>query len=179
MAVETGQYIQDGSVTWIVTDVRNSTLVGSITMYAGNTTPAGYLLCDGSAISRTDYKTLFDVIGTIYGEGDGNSTFNLPLLTDNRFVEFAATAGTAKDAGLPNHQHQMVRSRTVVEWSGSANYSSYTHAGGTQDAPYPTNTSKLETLGVYQDGSTGAAIYKSIDTVQPKSISILPIVRYI
>lgn len=56
--------------------------VGTIIPFAGNSIPEGYLLCDGSAISRTDYATLFAVIGTIYGTGDGNSTFNLPNLND-------------------------------------------------------------------------------------------------
>lgn len=52
--------------------------IGTIIPFAGNSVPQGYLLCDGSAISRTDYASLFAVIGTIYGAGDGNSTFNLP-----------------------------------------------------------------------------------------------------
>lgn len=52
--------------------------VGSIIPYAGTTIPAGYLLCDGSAISRTTYSALFAAIGTTYGAGDGNSTFNIP-----------------------------------------------------------------------------------------------------
>jgi microcystin-dependent protein len=38
----------------------------------------GFLLCNGAAVSRTDYKELFEVIGTRYGAGDGVSTFNLP-----------------------------------------------------------------------------------------------------
>ena len=56
--------------------------VGSIIPYAGTTIPAGYLLCDGSAISRTTYSALFASIGTTYGAGDGNSTFNLPTEND-------------------------------------------------------------------------------------------------
>lgn len=40
--------------------------------------PEGCLICDGSAVSRTDYSELFAVIGTTYGEGDGSTTFNLP-----------------------------------------------------------------------------------------------------
>ena len=55
---------------------------GSIIPYAGSTAPAGYLLCDGSAISRSTYSALFAIIGTTYGEGDGNSTFNLPVPND-------------------------------------------------------------------------------------------------
>ena len=51
---------------------------GGIVEYAGTTAPNGWLLCDGSAISRTTYADLFEVIGTIFGEGDGSTTFNLP-----------------------------------------------------------------------------------------------------
>lgn len=53
---------------------------GSVIEYAGDTAPNGWLICDGSAISRQKYSKLFEVIGTTYGSGDGNSTFNLPNL---------------------------------------------------------------------------------------------------
>lgn len=55
---------------------------GVIYPYGGDSTavPYGYLLCDGSAVSRTAYAALFAVVGTSYGEGDGTSTFNLPDL---------------------------------------------------------------------------------------------------
>ena len=55
-------------------------LVGEIKMYAGSTIPTGWLLCDGSAVSRTDYPRLFNAIGITYGSGDGSTTFNLPNL---------------------------------------------------------------------------------------------------
>lgn len=51
---------------------------GTILDYAGGTVPVGYLLCFGQAISRASYPDLFAAIGTIYGNGDGFSTFNLP-----------------------------------------------------------------------------------------------------
>jgi microcystin-dependent protein len=55
--------------------------IGGLVMWAGTTAPAGgWLLCDGSAVSRTTYATLFSVIGTAYGPGDGTTTFNLPDL---------------------------------------------------------------------------------------------------
>jgi microcystin-dependent protein len=55
---------------------------GSIVMYAGmtGTIPTGWLACDGSAISRSTYTPLYNVIGVIYGNGDGTTTFNLPNL---------------------------------------------------------------------------------------------------
>jgi len=53
---------------------------GSVIPYAGASAPTGFLLCDGSNVSRTTYATLFAVIGTTYGAGDGSSTFALPDL---------------------------------------------------------------------------------------------------
>lgn len=52
--------------------------VGSIQAYGGSTAPNGFLLCQGQAVSRTTYADLYKIIGTTYGSGDGNSTFNLP-----------------------------------------------------------------------------------------------------
>lgn len=52
--------------------------VGVMQLFAGSSAPNGYLICDGSAISRTSYLQLFNVIGETYGSGDGSSTFNLP-----------------------------------------------------------------------------------------------------
>lgn len=56
-------------------------LIGNIIAFSGLNTPEGYLECDGSAVSRTEYPDLFSVIGTSYGAGDGSTTFNLPNLS--------------------------------------------------------------------------------------------------
>ena len=56
---------------------------GTIVSYGSNTAPDGFLDCDGTAVSRTTYASLFAVIGTTYGTGDGSTTFNLPDLQDN------------------------------------------------------------------------------------------------
>jgi len=55
---------------------------GSIIAWSGSSAPSGYLLCDGTAVSRTTYAALFAVAGTGYGIGDGSSTFNTPDLRD-------------------------------------------------------------------------------------------------
>ncbi|TXH13743.1 MAG: hypothetical protein E6R03_10750 [Hyphomicrobiaceae bacterium] len=52
--------------------------VGSILDYSGGSLPEGYLFCDGTAISRSTYSDLFAAIGTVYGPGNGSTTFNLP-----------------------------------------------------------------------------------------------------
>lgn len=53
---------------------------GTIVGWAGEGIPAGYLLCDGSAVSRENHAPLFKAIGVAYGEGDGSTTFNVPNL---------------------------------------------------------------------------------------------------
>jgi microcystin-dependent protein len=56
--------------------------VASTISYAGETPPEGWLICDGSAISRSEYADLFGVLGETFGAGDGSTTFNLPDLAD-------------------------------------------------------------------------------------------------
>lgn len=54
--------------------------VGDIIEYGSNIPPMGWMVCDGSAISRATYPQLFATIGTTYGPGNGTTTFNLPGL---------------------------------------------------------------------------------------------------
>jgi hypothetical protein len=63
----------------------------TINLYAGSTAPSGWLLCNGSAISRSVYSTLFGVISTAYGAGDGSTTFNLPDLIGRVAVGLSAS----------------------------------------------------------------------------------------
>jgi len=61
-------------------DFTNRSEVGTIKPWGKSAAPVGYVLCDGTAISRTTYAELFAVIGTVYGAGNGSSTFNVPDL---------------------------------------------------------------------------------------------------
>ena len=54
--------------------------VGVVSAFAGVNAPAGWLMCAGQAVSRTDYAALFNALSTTYGVGDGSTTFNLPDL---------------------------------------------------------------------------------------------------
>lgn len=74
-------------------------VVGSIIPYGASTIPSGYLLCDGSAVSRTLYPDLFSVIGTNWGVGDGSTTFNLPDLRGRFMRGWDAATGNDPDAG--------------------------------------------------------------------------------
>lgn len=75
-----------------------STMPGMIMMWSGAiaTIPQGWLLCNGAAISRVDYADLFNAIGTIYGAGDGSTTFNLP-----NYVNRSPMGANADVGGIP------------------------------------------------------------------------------
>lgn len=88
---------------------------GIVIPFAGSTPPQGYLLCDGSAVSRDTYSALFAVIGTVYGAGDGSTTFNVPDLSGRVVLgvsqshALGSTGGsetvTLTENQLPAHSH--------------------------------------------------------------------------
>ena len=63
---------------------------GVVKQFAGASAPLGYLICDGSAISRTTYASLFNIIGSVYGAGNGTTTFNIPDLRTRVAVGYQA-----------------------------------------------------------------------------------------
>lgn len=69
---------------------------GALFMWGTATAPTGYLLCNGAAVSRATYAALFAILGTIYGAGDGSTTFNLPDSVGRTPV--GPGTGTATDA---------------------------------------------------------------------------------
>jgi hypothetical protein len=151
--------------------------VGTTTTYAGSTPPVGWLVCDGSAVSRETYSALFAVIGITYGEGNGATTFNLPNAID-KFFEGSDTAGTEIEAGLPNITGQ-IGLRNQMQYSTSPVYdgpfyqisSHYTNNAGDGGTG-----SNLVQIGF--DASRSNPIYGNSETVQPEAITQLPIIKY-
>lgn len=95
-----GFYYWDGIVWNRVLDKGNDGVpVGAIFSFPMATAPTGYLVCDGSAISRSNYSNLFTIIGTMYGSGDGSTTFNLPDYRGQFLRGYDNGAGTDPDAG--------------------------------------------------------------------------------
>jgi microcystin-dependent protein len=74
--------------------VQSSTITGEIRLFAGSTAPGGWLLCDGQAVSRSTYASLYAVTGDTYGAGDGSTTFNLPNFKGRSAI------GSGQGAGL-------------------------------------------------------------------------------
>lgn len=98
--------------------------VGAVIDFAGSVLPANYLLCNGAAISRTDFARLFAAIGTTWGVGDGSTTFNLPLLADKVTAGTGGTLG-ALGATVGANTHAI----TYAEMPA------HNHAGSTATAP--------------------------------------------
>lgn len=116
-----GYYFYDGA-SWVQLNAgtSESTPAGIIQQFGGTSAPTGYLICDGSAVSRTTYSSLFAAIGTTYGPGNGSTTFNLPDLrgrvavgksTDAEFDAMGETGGaktnTLTTSQLPAHTHDV------------------------------------------------------------------------
>lgn len=103
--------------------------VGTILPYGGSTAPAGFAMCDGTALSRTKDAALYAVIGTTYGVGDGSTTYNTPNLV-NRFpvgaggLYASGATGGSKDAIAVSHTH----TATVTDPSHGHGVTDGTHA---------------------------------------------------
>lgn len=152
-------------------------IIGEIRYFAGSVLPEGWLLCDGSAISRTTYSELFSAIGTTWGGGDGSSTFNLPNLID-RFPQGSTVSGTYKAAGLPNITGS-------AEFQNSNNSGHLT--GATEAFVADEGTKKPTTIAGLSDGaykrfyfsaSNCSSIYGNSTTVQPPAATLIPIIKY-
>lgn len=160
---------------------------GTILPFAGGTIPSGFLACNGAAVSRTTYAALFSAIGTTYGSGDGSTTFNLPAVEDNRFLEFSSTRGTKKNAGLPDITGSMT-CRQTDESTGASGRGVFGGATGafviTEDVP-AVNFSYINLTAQSQladsltfDASRSSSIYGGSTTVQPKSLTVRAIIKY-
>jgi hypothetical protein len=96
--------------------------IGVTLPYAGTTAPPGFLLCDGSAVSRTTYAALFSIIGIRSGAGDGSTTFNVPDAR-GRAIYGMGTGVTATLGGTfgalshvhagPSHSHSIAAPSSI------------------------------------------------------------------
>ena len=170
------QKLTDEKIQYIY---NNMIPTGIVQAFAGSTTPTGWLLCDGSAVSRTDYADLYAVIGDTYGAGDGSTTFNLPNLVD-KFVEGSATSGTVKTAGLPNITGSAI---PYISQGGGAKVSDYSGAlkrtfNGAVSYGSVASTGAGVDGGISIDASLSNSIYGNSATVQPPAVTMRYIIKY-
>jgi microcystin-dependent protein len=147
---------------------------GAILQYAGTAAPTGYLLCDGSAVSRSTYATLFGITSTTYGTGDGSTTFNLPDLrtrvpvgknATGTFATLGGTGGvetvTLTTAQIPSHTHT-TPALSGAFTSGGASVD-HTHTGTTDAATWTVGiiAAAGSSLSRFTGGSTGTGLNTS------------------
>lgn len=132
--------------------------------------PAGWLQCNGAAVSRTTYAALFAKIGKKYGSGNGSTTFNLPNL-HHKFIEGTTTSsevGKSVAAGLPNitgtfTEHGNTSGlKCTGAFTGEARIGLNSNQGGAWDGGRVTMNSSLS-----------SSVYGAASTVQPASTRLL------
>ena len=132
-------------------NVSTTIPAGAMMPYGAATAPDGWLLCNGAAVSRTTYATLFSVLSTTFGAGDGSTTFNVPDLR-GRFPIGLAAAGTGSTLGGTggniDHTHSVdvaattsgAPSATTAVLAGAVNVASDTHTHSTDPASVTSGT---------------------------------------
>ena len=147
--------------------------------YSLRTSKTGWLLCNGQEISRTEYSKLFDVIGTLFGEGDGSTTFNLPNCS-GKFLQMNTdkNIGDTLEAGLPNITADMGNPNTLTNYPergtvSGAFYEKFNNVG------YGNTSSGGSTRwSIGFDASLSNEIYGNSDTVQPPAIIVNYFIKY-
>ncbi len=92
---EATKYDFDGANLIGIEGIPTATIVP----WSSASVPAGFLECNGTAVSRSTYSALFAIVGTTYGAGDGSTTFNTPDLADNVPVGKSGTKALASTGG--------------------------------------------------------------------------------
>ena len=148
-------------------------LTGSLLMWPTTSAPTGYLNCDGTAVSRTTYASLFAVVSTTFGVGDGTTTFNLPNYTNR--MPYGATIGstggstttTISQANIPNYNltvtdptHAHTANNFIV-FTGSGQ--TYGAGGGKMNNNTGTLTEAASTGISVNSGGSGTAM----NTISP------------
>lgn len=180
-------YLIQATKTNLQATIKALVPAGVVAEYGGVNAPSGWLLCQGQAVSRTDYADLFAAIGTKYGEGDGSTTFNLPDARDAFPQGANGNLGTAIEAGLPNITGtvgngsyrlfitQMAltgafvrkKSSTMSNWGNGDN-------SETKITQMNFSASSGETK---LDGTLRNDVYGKSDTVQPKAFCVNYIIK--
>lgn len=162
--------------------------VGTIISYTSNIVPTGFLICDGSEVSKNTYSDLYKVVGDKFGTATDTTKFKLPDLRD-KFVQGANdNVGTSKDAGLPNISGE-------VGYLKSANEGNYYQGINTSNGCFnqsanvitspPAATTQFNG-GTDSEGSTGLIrfnasdsnpIYGNSNTVQPPAVCLTYIIK--
>lgn len=149
---------------------------GAVQFYAMSTAPSGWLKANGAAVSRATYAGLFAAIGTVFGVGDGATTFNLPDLRgeflrgwdDARGVDTGRAFGSAQADALQGHYHN-IGSQTQGTEPGVL-------TGSNVYASYPPSNLAIDATTPISDGVNGAP--RIAAETRPRNIALLACIKY-
>lgn len=133
--------------------------VGSVFWLAAQTAPEGYLICNGSAVSRTEYADLFAAIGTIFGTGDGSTTFALPNLQ----AAFIRGAGSQDGYSATFGQKQEATRFPELKAVPTSIFDYYSD-----------KSTSINSQSIQNFGSNNVNVY----AVRPYNIALTPIIKY-
>ena len=156
---------------WVEDRIGSTIPAGAICYFAQKSIPPGWLLCNGSNVSRTTYARLFAAIGTSWGSGDGSTTFKLPNL-HAKFAQGTTTmseVGQSVEAGLPNITGEIGYDNNVAHLVGA-----FYAASGSLEGNSSGNGGRVAGF----DASRVSSIYGASTTVQPPAIRLLPCIKY-
>jgi microcystin-dependent protein len=147
---------------------------GAIMPFAMSTAPAGWLQCDGSAVSRTTYADLFTAIGTTFGDGDESTTFNLPDLrgefirgwADDRSVDTGRTFGSSQLDAFQGHFHTVSGQEEFQRQLGTGGRA----FRGTADRTLPLVTEPMT------DGTNGTP--RTAAETRPRNVALMYCIKY-
>ena len=153
--------------------------VGSIKPFGGATAPSGWLLCNGSAISRTTYAALFSIISTGFGVGDGSTTFNVPngqgvflrgagSQTINARSKGGGSLGDTNEDKFQGHWHEY----------GLDGSSTDTGEGMYPVTSNVTDSSIFHARGYSEDTLNSDGTPRTGTTTEPSSIDVNFIIKY-
>lgn len=150
---------------------------GAFLPYGAAVAPSGYLLCDGTAVSRTTFAALFAILSTAYGVGNGTTTFNVPDFR-GRFPLGVATAGTGSTLGAtggaidhvhtgPSHTHTVASHTHTITHTHTVPRDAWGQVLNT-----PAVSGRLKTGDAGGAGSEAAAEQATADNVTgPSSVA--------
>jgi hypothetical protein len=161
-------------MTWSnAPSILGDTPVGSVGFFAGAAAPAGWLIANGAAVSRATYSSLFAQIGTIYGSGDGSSTFNLPDLRSMFVRGWDSAGGTAR--GLdPARAYGSTQCASQI-WNGLDTYSG---TGGVRSGGEQAVAGGRPSGGHSRASSTPNTSDTGSQGVRPSNVAMLPCIKW-
>ena len=148
--LKSGQYLtKDGNnFKW---QGFNTAPVGSIILWGGTTPPDGYMECNGEAVNRNTYSSLFNKIGTTYGNGNNSTTFNIPDLRGEFVRGWDHGKGIDVDRQLGSSQGDEFKSHNHASWSSKQVIADYCGIDGnlatTNEGPAWKSNAILEDKG--------------------------------